>query len=859
MPTPFILPANPSFGSQLGQQLGQGLGAGINQGISSRLSGMLKQKQEKAGIGAAINQYAKRYEKGQFTPDVLAKIQNRASQFIDEGASKDEAALAAFSEFDNRLGEWAEGKTGTAALESLRNPSKKKSFGDDLLGSSEDNIKRFAAEKGFQDLKKLPAKAAYPFVNVYDTLREYLSPASLANLDLAKQGYSPEEIAMANKEIQKDLPWPISATPPEPVTPKFLEKTGGVGPGETVLERAGQNYLIGGIPAVISGLFGETAESFGAPEEVKIAAEVAGFVAGLYTGKLKGPAKKLGQRILANAERKALSSGRPVGEIIAEAQKVSGVDLGKVSEGNAAEINKLDKAVREFSNESPNVSEKVKAAEKTVFNPEAAIKEREAHGKKLEKSPYKEYFEIENKKARAEATKSPEALAKQAETSARLQPQIDKLERSIDLDRKQLKRDEIYAKNYVGEGKARIESNLEGYKKRIDRKLEELKDLRYELKNGRPRPTEAQLEIDAQKAADKIVSEVRNPTPENMKAFEKQLEMDQRFLERAQKIKERGELAKDFKPDEHIRIMEKYQKAYDAMVLKLKDEIQSLKGARDAESLKKIADNREAIKRLEQRQKRHKGNITNQKDKIIALKSIEGPSGALYKNQIRRTQNDLAEFQKDFAQFKKSAETKAEIGTQHKAQKAVQESGKEFERMEKAGEKVGKNPTKENIQEAAKETGIEPEKIKKETEDLGDLIKKNAEKVKDGTATQKDISTTENFMKEYLNPYKNAKSAAFHFVVGTIVGAVEDEFGYRIPQKWLYGGATLLGKPTRQIGRGIGFGLGHSFVNFIYEKAEGNKLKNLRKNPIEYTKYVQNLRKRYGPKRINKMIEYSKS
>jgi len=90
----------------------------------------------------------------------------------------------------------------------------------------------------------------------------------------------------------------------------------------------------------------------------------------------------------------------------------------------------------------------------------------------------------------------------------------------------------------------------------------------------------------------------------------------------------------------------------------------------------------------------------------------------------------LAEFQKDFAQFKKSAETKAEIGTEHKGKQAIKEVGKEFEKATKVGEDVGKNPTQENIAKAAEETGMKPEEIKQEQKKLGDFFKEHAERFK---------------------------------------------------------------------------------------------------------------------------------
>lgn len=848
MPAPFILPANPTFGTQLAQQLSEGVNKGLEKGLAAGLSGFLAQKKELGKAATNVNLIAKRYGKDAFDATKLAELQNRTSELIKEGnLSAQDASLLAFQENDQKAEQEAE-------QEEIRR-KESPGFWDKL----KNEFKLKTNDEVLNNLKTLGQKTAYPFVGLYDTLREGFSPNKAAELDLLRQGYSLEEIAQANEEIQKDLPFFMKGGNPEPITPKYLEATGGVGPGENILERAGQNYLIGGFPAVLGGLFGEAADYFDAPESVKLGSEVAGFVVGLFSGKIKGAAGKAGRKILENAEKKAATSGRPVGEIIADAAKESGVDLAKVSEGNASEINKLN---RKITSEAPG-AEKVRAAEKTVFNPKEAIKQRETHGKKLEASPFRENFEIEARKAKTEAGKTPATRAKEAEISARVQPKINELEKNIDSNRKELANLESYAKKYTGTGKERLDLNIDSKRKAIAKQMEELKDLRYELKNGKPRSTEAQLEIDAQNAANKIVDQVRNPTPENVKAFEDQLAKDQRFLDRAEATRKRGEFDKEFRADEHIRINEKYQKAYDAMVVKLKDEINSLKGAKDAESLKKITENREAIKRLEQRQKRHKANITNQKEKIIALKSIEGPSGALYKNQIKRTQGDLKEFQKDFAQFKKGAETKAEIGTEHKGQKAIKESGKEFEKATKAGEEVGKNPTQENIAKAAEETGIPEEKIKQNTQKMGEIIKENAEKIKAGTANESTIQKTFKRLKPHLQLVPNLKAFGLHFTIGSLLGVVENETGFHVPWYVLYPTSSVIGEkiglPRRTIGRQIGFPAGRELVNYMYNKSEGNKLKTLRKSPNEYSKYLQSLRKRYGPQRINKILEYSKS
>jgi len=89
-------------------------------------------------------------------------------------------------------------------------------------------------------------------------------------------------------------------------------------------------------------------------------------------------------------------------------------------------------------------------------------------------------------------------------------------------------------------------------------------------------------------------------------------------------------------------------------------------------------------------------------------------------------------------------------------------------------------------------------------------------------------------------------------------GTVENEFGIKVPRTYLYGTATLLGRPGRIAGRYFGFSGGHKLVNYLYDTIESNKLKDLRKNPNEYSKHIQSLKKRYSAQRVNKIISGSK-
>jgi hypothetical protein len=578
-------------------------------------------------------------------------------------------------------------------------------------------------------------------------------------------------------------------------------------------------------------------------------------VTAIKSGKnIKLPTLKAGRRILSNAEKVAAETGLKAEEVIQKATQESGADIGKVLEGDAKEINKLNGRI---SLEAPG-AEKVSKTEKTVFSPKEAIKQREAFGRKVGESPLAEYFAPEKS-----VEHRPETLAKQKEITETLTPKIEKLEKQIALDKADLRQMQLSRKDFSGNELARVESNIHFKENAIQKKMDELKDLRYELKYFRKRPTEAEIDAAVKKSADAYVQEAKNPTPEGMKKAERQLQLDKDYIESAEKILNRGELPGEIRPDTHIKMKQKYLDGYNAMIRTLKDEIKTLKSAKDVESLRRISENQKAINYLENRARRLKSDVVNQTDKIKAMRGLEGPSGAFYKHQLKDLHKDVEQFQKDFFKYSKDKSIKQQI-TEKTAAEPIKEVAKQFENATKLGEEVGKNPTETNIQKAADATGQNPAQVKQEVNNMGDLIKERAQKLKDGKATEQDVNGASKDVNKAMSKWeikgrRFAKGLGVGFAVGVAKGIWENETGEKIPSIYTSLGFSLFGKVSRIPGRFAGITVGTKAVNYIYDKIESSKLKDLRKNPNEYTKYIQSLRKRYSAKRVNTIIEGSKS
>lgn len=862
MPQIQILPEAPGFGSQLGEALGGGIGKGIEGGIATRLESLLNSKKELANVRSNVNLLAKRYGKDAFDPDKLFALEKTASDLIRQnlGLSAQDATTLAFLQNQQE-----------AEAQEAQKPKEKSNSYFDLWGYGDEHKFINDPSKLGSDVVASAEKFAYPFVQNLDIIQQAFDPNKAAELDLLRQGYTPEEIAQSKKQIQSHLPSFLQQdVTPESLTEKYLTATGGVGPGENKIERAVQGALGTFHPAGAAGtLASEGAEELGAPPVVQSAADALAFVLAIKSGPKVGAAFKANERVLSNAERVAEQTGLKAEEVIARAQQESGADLAKAAQGDAKEINKLNGRI---SAQAPKGAEKVSATEKTVFSPKEAIKQREkVSAERLAKSPYTAYYEIEARKEAKEAGKTEPTLAKEAETTERLQPLEKQKTQELDVQRQQLKDLERDVKNLTGSDKSRVEATIEFKKKQIQKTLDELADIRHELKHFEKRPTDAQIEADAKKRAEEFVEEARNPTEEGQKKLARDIELDKKFIERAEELLKHPEIPGDIHPDTFLRVKEKYLDAYQGKVAELREANRSLKGARDVQSLKTIGENKKAIQALEDRIKRLKADIVNQRDKIKALSNVKGAKGAFYKQQLKKLRRDVEQFQRDFFRDKQGKpETVQEVITEKVAKKGIAEAPKinlSEEGALNAGEKVGKNPTKENIKEVAEKVGENPKDVQEGVDQLKDKMKSNKEKIENGTANEKDVKNLETVLDKYINKYSNifkkkapqvSKTIGRSFGVGIAKGLLEEMFDVKIQSEYLSLGASVFGNRYRMPGRAIGLTLGGSLVHWIFDKHEASKLKELRKNPNEYAKHVQNLKKRYAPKRVSGIIEDSK-
>lgn len=736
----------PSPMSQFAQSFGQGLNQGLN--------GMLKASQQKAnsekelkqvrGVLRGIFKDSDPYERlNRESRDDMTKL---AQEFTKMGINSDEASQTAFDLISGAL---KQKKTQAKAQR-----QQQASVEDEIKAASEPGFyeKNLAFRPNRQPLSKLFGFDPQAPVNTAAGLGRTVPMTAdfLANLytgarqtgEFAGEGL-PEEQKELLKSSRKTGPLSVFPVPDFP-HPEFTEQydinTGGrgvpSGPGGRVGQATAAGAMVGGPPGAAVGALmssvSELGEQLGLPSW---ATELLSFVAPIAGAKGVSVAgsRTAAKSVIKEAESVSQKTGKPIGEVLSEAAQKGKIDTSKVAAGDVKEVSKLKNAV---SKTVPDVAERVKQTPKTVFHEKAAIKERESFGKNLKERPLEEYFKPE-KETKSEAA----TLAKKAENEARLRP-LEK-EKFSEIQRLQ---DEIRklqgARQRGGSAieNGRLNANIDVTRNRLQQRIEELRDVQYELKHNRPRASEAEIDTAIKKSVEEFKREAANPTEKGQKEILNQLELDKKYLERAQRVLNAGEIPGDVRPDTFLKLKNKYIEGYEAAIKSLREQVESLRGEKDAASIKQMQDSRKTIDYLKDRLPRLKADLRNQTDKLKTIKGLSGAQGAFFKQQLKTLRPDVSAFQKDFFRaMEEKTSKKTRVETAFK--KGAEEVKKFTETVKKAQEK----PTPENVDKVVKQAEIPKEKFDKAQKETQEILKKAKET---GKISQADIDKVNAQWKE---------------------------------------------------------------------------------------------------------------
>lgn len=759
-------------------------------------------------------------------PENISRLEELSSKYLEQGLEPDDAIKLAYEEILGSPAEEASndsnffqyGKGSFSPNEEIR-----KKFSDFIFPNEENEQKKqrnglggfFGTPKGNEEgndqARKLGLKATRPLVNVADL------PLQAAKI-LQQFGNAPGQ--MGRKDWQT-------------LTEMFDEATQGRGIPENFAERVLSAYPYGPY-GIAAAAVGEGLQEIGAPAEIAIPAEILTFFLSRHIQ--RPDVKNFFNRVTKTAEQ----TGKSVEQVIEDASKASGISPQQIAQGDQAAI----KALSQRITSSPEVSKKVQAAPKTTFNPKKAAREREIFGAKLAESPLEAHYASEERALKREAGKGRDIRAREAEIRARLEPEEKKLFENIRHKKDQLVRIEQERLKAPSEDvRGRLDTHHQYQLRSIKEDTEKLKDIQYEMKYGRPRPSEAEIDAQIQNSLKKYEEGIKNPSENTFKDVSKQLELDKQYIDKAKKIIERGELPGDIRPDTFIKMKQKYLDAYKEAIKDAKEVVRSLKGEADIESLRTIREKERLAEILETRVKRLQSDIINQTDKLKALGALEKPSGAFYKNQLKSLEKDHGLFKHDL--FKRNViKSPKEI----KTEKIFSEKSPEFQKAKAAAE----NPSSSNIEKVAEETGKSKESIGEYLKRIRNEASSMGEKVKNGTLTPKDESKFA----------KRLRLGSMRFGAGFSLGALqalsEEYFGYKPTLQMLrygmYVGTGAAGYST--LGGAV---IGHKAIRSLFDNAQANELKKLKNNPAEWNRYVSNLRNRAGDAKVKRIFKIIKS
>ena len=567
---------------------------------------------------------------------------------------------------------------------------------------------------------------------------------------------------------------------------------------------------------------------FATPKEIGLASAfgAGGFLIEPIFTAAKNFIKKIPRAIEAINSVVKSSGGKVTEEkILAEAAKnleERGVSIVKAAEGDTATLNAIQK-------ESIKVADTFEKAEK--FNRKEIEKIRGEKAEKLVQSPLEEYYKPEK-----EVAHRPETLAKQAERIKPLEASIKQKERSLlNLQYRIIQSERSLAEggaNLSAVAKDRLEGGIRLDKMQHAKTLNDIRAAQFEIKYGHPPATTEEIQKQIAKSFEEIRAGIENPSAAKVAKLKKALEQNEKALHSAEKLLARGELPGPPVFDEFIKIKQEYVKAYGDLIEEIKSFVRDNKNVKAEAS--RVANARELQSIIEKTRDQAKASIVNQIDKRKALKTLSGPSGAMWKNLLKDVRTDVDAFKKDWIKVRKISSPLEE-----KTSKAAQEAVK--------GEKAAAKPLKgpEEVKASAAKDKAD-KSFKEELSNNADNLASKKTNEKDASKIGKAIS---NWQRRLLAiPSGIARGA----VIGSLQALLEEKYDFKFPL-----GIFSYVLPGRQIGKTVSAFTGfkvHELVNDMFIEKEAKKLRSLRNTP-EFEKYRRDLEDRYAPKRVKKIVK----
>lgn len=844
------MPEGQTSGELLGSSFGQGFGSGISQGLQNALNAHFQEKQRvekgRPQVLSAFSSMLKLFDPNKaFDENTRKKVYDQAIKTFESTPGMDplSAVNAAFESLRSQEEQIAQSKPQT--------PGSLEGLGEDVLTAG--------------------AKMSRPLVGLADLAQRggsFLGDLAQRGIQSIR-GLTPEQI-QSQQEKAKELPKPLLK---KSLLQEFDKLTGGRGiiPESTSdnmfqnINNAIQRVVSAssfGIPGVVAETGSEIAKSAGFGEIGQLIASLGGFAAAVKSGVKLEPvfdalAKQLKRTPTAakSIQQAATVAAIPEEEVVAKAAEnleKRGVNVLKAGDGDPATLNELQKEVNK-------VSKTFQSAEKESVKDLQKVRADVA--KKLPESPLEKYYAPPK-----ESVKKPETIAKDELRNAPLRTQIHQNERRL----KNLQYEILNTRSALKEAQTlgpqaveRLNSKLALDTIAHEKTLNEIKNLNFEIKHGRRPQSTEDIQKQISETFTKLREGIKNPSAEKVEEFRKGFERDRAAISQAEKLVARGEIPGKEVFDEFIKVHQEYNKAYKDLIKELGDFIKDNKGNKklakqiaNAESLQNVV--KDALKAGE-------AKVINQVDKRRAMRAIDKPSGAFYRQMLRDLRKDVDAFQKDFFKWKQIASPEeaktAKIAGEKLAAQETKPAIKleSAEKIAKDAEKAAKNPSQENISKIANETNASKEEIKDFMGKMKDGWKEAADKVKKGTATEKDIQS---LGKQVLASYKKLPRISQALISGLLVGTIQGLGEQYLDFKPTQGQIGLLATAVTPSGLKVRLGAGaiapvvYKYIRDAFEYSEAKKLKKLR-NTSGFNNQVRSIKERYSISKANRIIKKS--
>lgn len=544
-------------------------------------------------------------------------------------------------------------------------------------------------------------------------------------------------------------------------------------------------------------------------------------------------------------------------EKAAEQANSKGVDLLKASQGDPASLNALQKEVNTTA----------KTFQQTAkFNQKELARVREEVAKKLPESPLEKYYA-----PKKEVISRPETIAKEEARVAPLKAKIKQDERRLRNLQYEVLSNESYLRQAKASGEPanaleRLESNIQLSKINHQKTLNEIRNTQFEIKYKKSPATTKEINEQIEKSFKELREGIENPSAKKLDQIRKRVDIDKEAIETAEKLVKRGEIPGPEVFDEYIKIHKEYNKAYGDLIKELRE---FAKENRKVAGMADKVKNAENLENLVRRMKEGgEAAVVNQVDKRRAMKALEKPSGAFYRNMLRDLRKDVEAFEKSAFRMKNIISEPAEKAASEVAKKAISRPSttttesaqlRNLKEVSRDASKATRNPTKENVSKLAKEAGTDV----KATENFINGIKEEANRLKPklekGTIPEKEISALTN---KLINGAKMLKGPLVEGVIlGAAQSAIEEMTGKNVPLSLINlgnrvgrGGKGRIGRSFLYSGSAYIASQVHKLIKSGLESFYASQIKEKRNSP-EFQKYRNELEEKYSKARANRIVK----